>query len=131
LALIIFLASPRKVDSTIQKVLLTEQDTLHPVVNLDTIEVLEEESIVDELFERIAFCESGNNPGAQNPHSTAGGRFQFIIGSWNYYGEQLWGEELIYKDRFDYDDNTELAWYVYQTVGTSPWDASEHCWNML
>lgn len=34
----------------------------------------------------IAKYESGGNPRAQNPHSTASGLFQFINGTWNNFG---------------------------------------------
>lgn len=34
----------------------------------------------------IAKYESGGNPRAQNPHSSASGLFQFIDGTWNYFG---------------------------------------------
>lgn len=34
----------------------------------------------------IAKYESGGNPRAQNPHSTASGLFQFIDGTWNHFG---------------------------------------------
>lgn len=36
---------------------------------------------------RIMMCESGGNPTAQNPHSTASGLFQFLRSTWaNYAG---------------------------------------------
>lgn len=34
----------------------------------------------------IAKYESGGNPRAQNPHSTASGLFQFVNGTWNHFG---------------------------------------------
>lgn len=34
----------------------------------------------------IAKYESGGNPRAQNPHSSASGLFQFIDGTWNHFG---------------------------------------------
>lgn len=84
----------------------------------------------DPLFEAIAECESGNNPKAKNPNSSASGRFQFIKKSWNYYGNELWGDDLVNKDVFDYEDNTELAWYVYKRNGTVDWEESRHCWGV-
>lgn len=80
-------------------------------------------------FERIAFCESGNNPKARNPIGTAKGRFQFIDSSWNKYGNELWGKTLDDHDIFDYNDNTTLAWYVYERNGTKDWIASQSCWR--
>lgn len=79
-------------------------------------------------FERIAWCESKNVATAKNPASTASGRFQFLKGSWEYYGTELWGSTAG-KSVFDYEDNTELAAYVYKKYGTSPWEASSHCWR--
>lgn len=79
-------------------------------------------------MERIAFCESKNNPNAKNPTSTASGRFQFLRSSWAYYGMQKWGT-LEGKSVFDYNDNTELAYWVYEREGTGPWEESRHCWG--
>lgn len=81
------------------------------------------------LFERIARCESKNDPHAKNKYSTASGRFQFIHSSWYHYGRELWGEDFYSKNVWDYDDNTELAWYVYSEYGTKPWKASKNCWS--
>ena len=80
-------------------------------------------------FERIAVCESRNDPLAKNPHSSAKGRFQFLNGSWKYYGQKLWGDKWTEKNVLDYDDNTELAWYVYTTYGPHDWDESSYCWK--
>jgi len=83
---------------------------------------------VDPLFEKIAYCESKNDPHAKNPSSSASGRFQFLWSSWNYYGKMLWGENFYEKNVFNYNDNTELAKYVYELNGTKDWDASRDCW---
>lgn len=37
-------------------------------------------------FKRLADVESGSNPNAQNPNSSAGGLFQFIDSTWGQYG---------------------------------------------
>jgi hypothetical protein len=81
------------------------------------------------VLERIALCESRNNPKAKNPTSSASGRFQFIKSSWKHYGKQLWGDKWIEKNVFDYEDNTELAVYVYKKNGTRDWNASNECWK--
>lgn len=81
------------------------------------------------LFNRIAMCESGEIVTAKNPNSTAKGRFQFLDSSWKYYGKQLWGDEWINKNVFSYDDNTELAWYVFGKNGTADWLESKNCWG--
>ena len=83
------------------------------------------------ILEKIAVCESNNVAWAKNPYSTASGRFQFLRSSWNYYGNKLWGEELKNKNVFDYEDNTELALYVFKLNGTRDWNASYNCWKPL
>lgn len=79
------------------------------------------------VMERIAYCESKNVATAKNSRSTASGRFQFLKGSWEYYGMKKWGT-LEGRDVFNYDDNTELAYWVFDREGTTPWLASSHCW---
>lgn len=86
-------------------------------------------SKISPLLERIAMCESNDNPLAKNPNSTASGRFQFLTSSWNHYGKELWGDELKNKDVFDYHENTELALYVFNKNGTRDWNASIDCWG--
>ena len=81
------------------------------------------------LFERIALCESGNNPHAKNPYSSASGRFQFLHGTWYHYGLEFWGEDFYSKNIWDYDNNTELAWYVFNKYGSRDWNASKSCWK--
>lgn len=81
------------------------------------------------VLERIAFCESRDNPLARNPHSTASGLFQIVHGSWVSYGKQLWGDDLSKKDIFDGQTNTELAKYMYEKEGVAPWESSRRCWQ--
>ncbi len=84
--------------------------------------------VVESLPPIMAWCESHNNPRAKNAYSTASGRFQFLSGSWYYYGKQLWGDEFYDKSVWDYDDSTELALYVYKKNGVKDWSASSSCW---
>lgn len=86
--------------------------------------------VVDKAtMERIAKCESTNDPLARNKHSTAKGLYQFLDGSWVYYGKQLWGT-IEGHDVFNADDNTELAYYVASKNGyTQDWGSSEYCWG--
>lgn len=80
-------------------------------------------------FNKIAVCESQNSEMAKSLVSSASGRFQFIKSTWKQYGLELWGKELYTRNVFNYNDNTELAWYVYETYGTSDWSASQSCWG--
>jgi hypothetical protein len=87
--------------------------------------------VLPTVLANIAKCESQNKAWAKNASSTASGRFQFIKKSWNYYGYELWGSDLVNKNVFDFDDNTELALYVYKRNGTRDWLASKHCWSKM
>lgn len=87
-------------------------------------------SDLEETMERIAWCESRNNPLARNPTSSAKGRFQFLDSSWKYYGLKYWGSSFYEKDVFDYSDNTELAyWVASENQGFTDWDESKKCWG--
>lgn len=81
------------------------------------------------ILARIEWCESKNNPLAKNPNSSASGLFQFLKGTWNFYGKKLWGDDLVNRDIFDANDSIELAKYAYSLNGTSDWQASKDCWN--
>lgn len=81
------------------------------------------------VFDRIASCESGNDAHAKNLHSSASGRFQFLFGTWYRYGREFWGEDFYQKNVFSYEDNTDLAWYVFNKYGTSDWNESKFCWQ--
>lgn len=78
---------------------------------------------------RIAACESQGNLYAKNPKSTAKGKYQFLDGSWKYYGQKLWGSEWVYKSVFSEKDQDELAQYVVSINGYTDWEASRHCWG--
>lgn len=83
---------------------------------------------VPPVLERIALCESQNDPHAKNGVSTASGRFQVTHGSWVSYGTLLWGS-VEGKDVFNYKDNTDLATFMYEKEGVTPWLASQDCWR--
>jgi len=83
---------------------------------------------VDATLARIAICESQGNLHAKNPRSTATGKYQFLKGSWNYYGTKLWGS-VEGKDIFSEEDQDELAKYVVSINGYRDWNASKHCWS--
>lgn len=56
-------------------------------------------SVEEEYYRKISKIESGDNPKAKNPHSTASGRFQFIKSTWEGLGYN-------WKDVF----NDSLQW---------------------
>lgn len=73
----------------------------------------------------IIKCESGGNPKAQNPSSTASGLLQFINGTWAAYGglefaptakQATVAEQMIVAER------------AYAREGTTPWNSSKSCW---
>lgn len=74
----------------------------------------------------IIQCESGGDPQAENPHSTASGLYQFIDGTWRGYGGGQFAprasgatpaEQKIVFDR------------AFAAEGTTPWDSSSSCWR--
>lgn len=79
----------------------------------------------EETAVRVAACESGGgkesgiNPDAQNPGSTAYGSFQFLFRTWIGTG--------IAKTR-DLGLQIEAAYRLWKARGWSPWNASRHCW---
>lgn len=83
---------------------------------------------VEATLRRIAWCESRGDLFARNPTSTAKGKYQFLDGSWKYYGERLWGS-IEGKDVFSEGDQDQLARYVVSIRGYTDWEASRHCWK--
>lgn len=77
----------------------------------------------------IAWCESRFRSDAKNPNSTATGVFQFIRGSWQYYGERIYGKEFEFKSPTNPVDNIDLALTIMSERGYTDWTASSHCWN--
>lgn len=71
---------------------------------------------------RIARCESHFDQYAKNPYSTAKGIFQFIDSTWR-------SNCLKDGNVYDFVDNINCAWKVYQKQGDRPWKSSIKCWN--
>lgn len=65
---------------------------------------------------RVAEAESGFNPNARNPTSTAKGVFQILNGTWKAYG--------CTGDVLNAVDNINCARKIYDAEGTIPWDSS-------
>lgn len=69
---------------------------------------------------------------ARNPKSSAKGKYQFLDGTWKYYGQKLWGESWVTKDVFSEKDQDDLAYFVVSVNGYVDWEAdpaSVACWK--
>jgi hypothetical protein len=70
----------------------------------------------------IIECESGGNPNAENPSSTASGLFQFLNSTWRSVGGSGSASSA------SVDEQYRRAEMLYDRAGTSPWAASRSCW---
>lgn len=74
----------------------------------------------------IVQCESGGDPRAQNPVSTASGKYQMIDGTWKAYG----GGQYAAKARLATEAQQDaVAAKLWAAEGSAPWNASKHCWG--
>lgn len=73
----------------------------------------------------IIKCESGGNPTAQNPNSTASGVLQFINGTWALYGGLEFAPSA---KQATVPEQMIVAERAYAREGTTPWDSSSDCW---
>ncbi len=84
--------------------------------------------LVPDLLLRIRFCESTNNYQAANGHSSARGAYQFLTGSWEWYGHaEAFGVGQAHLASPAQQDQAALA--TLQAEGTGPWAESRPCWN--
>lgn len=71
-------------------------------------------------------CESGGDPDAANPGSSARGLFQHLARLWPKRAAQAGRPGA---DIFDPEDNVAVAaWLVYHGGGWSHWNPSRSCW---
>ena len=77
------------------------------------------------LASKISYCESGDDPTAKNPNSTAYGLCGFLDGTWAYVQDK-WKITL---DRDDEDDQWYTCQRLLEEEGTVHWKASESCWR--
>jgi hypothetical protein len=83
------------------------------------------------VMERIAGCESGSGPyspgsyTAQNPRSSASGRYQFIDSTWQSLDAAGDYERAVHAPPAVQD---AAALELYRRSGTAPWNESKGCW---
>lgn len=84
--------------------------------------------MVPKVLLQIRFCESRDDYLAANSASSARGAYQFLIGSWGWYGhaERYGVPEAHLATPAQQDEAALLTW---QQDGTRPWNASRHCWR--
>ena len=75
------------------------------------------EQALPPILEKIAWCESHNNPLAKNKNSSASGRFQFLWGSWHYYGLKYWGDDYYKKNIWDYEEKNQNRHHIRRQIG--------------
>ena len=76
----------------------------------------------------IRWCESGGDYEAANRRSSARGGYQFLTGSWNWYGHaDRYGVPQAHLATPAQQDKAALI--TWQADGTRPWNASRHCWG--
>lgn len=84
--------------------------------------------LVPDILLRIRFCESTNNYLAANSYSSARGAYQFLTGSWDWYGHAaITGVTQAHLATPAQQD--EAAVRTLQAEGTGPWAESRPCWN--
>lgn len=83
---------------------------------------------VPPILLEIRRCESTHNYGAANRFSSARGAYQFLRSSWASYGHAArYGVAEAHQATPAQQD--EAALITWQRSGTSPWNASRHCWS--
>lgn len=76
-----------------------------------------------DVLARIAQCESGGRYDAENPSSSASGKYQALDSTWDNYGG--------YARSSDAPPEVQEAWAreAYAKAGTRPWNSSRSCWR--
>lgn len=74
----------------------------------------------------IEQCESGGNPRAHNPSSSASGLFQIVRGTWATFGGLAFGRSAADASPAEQE---MIANRIYARDGLSDWAASQSCWG--
>jgi len=77
------------------------------------------------LMDKIILCESGGNPEAKNPNSSAYGICQMIDSTWDYCMKK-WGMSL---DRNNPEDQRYACDRLLEEEGTRHWLETKECWS--
>lgn len=101
---------------------LVAENVVYPAKPLTVREIAAQYFPNDPVMLRIIEAESNFNPKAQNPHSTAAGLGQILVGTWKAYG--------CTGDRYDVHDNLRCTKIIYEKSGTQPWNASKAKWSI-
>ena len=80
---------------------------------------------VPPVLHRIAECESGGDWTAENPRSTASGKWQFLDSTWR--SQEASGDYRRAKHAPPHIQRA-AAIELYEAAGTRPWNSSKGCW---
>lgn len=100
----------------------TERSWIKEVI----IQTARKHYIDEDLFLKIAVCESNLRPQAKNLLSTASGIFQFLSSTFYKYAKAY---ELPTEDKNDPIIQAELAALMIKDGGLSNWNESRECWK--
>ena len=76
---------------------------------------------------RVIRCESGGDPDAKNPRSTASGLFQHLASLWDERSVRAgWAGAGVFNPEANI---AVAAWLVYEGGGWGHWNPSRHCWG--
>lgn len=77
------------------------------------------------ILDVLAQCESGGDPRAENPTSSAAGKWQMITSTWAAYGGREFAPRASGASEAE---QRVVAERLYAAEGTRPWNASRSCW---
>jgi hypothetical protein len=87
---------------------------------------------IHKAAEAVAWCESKGDYRAQNPSSTASGKYQFIDGTWQWVWETFIGEPAPTKrakQAEPHDQDRAFAALWSTDNGKKHWSETRECWE--